>query len=116
MHRQTIKNRNLLKFATEKNRDFCYEIIKKAIVTSKSTAMELDQNTMCFVCPDWADKPVIKQCIENIFNAKVIDVRIINTKGRIKFFRGRKFTTNGYKKAIVRVNSIANMMVGFDER
>lgn len=116
MHRETIRKRNIANFVKEKNRAICYDIIEKALVTSKTTAMELDHNTMCFICPKWADRSLIRQCIEKIFNAKVLNVRIINTKGKLKFFRGKVYETTGYKKAIVRVESISQMMVGFDER
>jgi large subunit ribosomal protein L23 len=116
MHRTTVRKRNILRFVEEKNRAICYDIVKKALVTSKTTGMELDNNTMCFICPKWADRSLIKKCVENIFNAKVLNVRVINTKGKIKFFRGKKYETNGHKKAMVRVQSLQQMMVGFNEK
>lgn len=122
MHRETVRSRNLLKFITEQNRDICYDIIKKALITSKTTSMELDHNTMCFICPDWADKLMIKQSIENIFTtknkpAKVKSVRIIKTKGKLRVARGRVYQSTGYKKAMVRlVEPMAQIMGDFNEK
>ena len=93
MHRSTVKKRNIFRLVKEKNRDVCYDIIQRALVTSKTTDLELNNNTMCFICPKWADRSLVKKCIENIFNTKVIDVRIINTKGKLKLFRGKIYKT-----------------------
>ena len=82
------------------NRERMYDIIVAPVVTEKSTrGSEFDQVTFK-VRPD-ATKPEIKQAIEGLFNVKVKAVNTLNTKGKVKRFRGRPGRRSDVKKAIV---------------
>ena len=48
-----------------------------------------------------ADKPIIKEAVETLFNVKVKSVNTTITKGKVKRFRGKLGTRNDVKKAYV---------------
>ena len=76
-------------------------VIKRPIITEKSTVLSDEQNKYIFEVDKRANKPLVKKAIETIFNVKVESVNIINVKGkkkRLGRFEGRK---PNWKKAIV---------------
>ena len=77
-----------------------YDIIRKPLVTEKSTNLS-EQNKIVFKVPTNANKKNLKNNIEKIFKVNVTKINIINKKNRTKFTRGRKVRVKGYKKAIV---------------
>ncbi|MFN9115947.1 MAG: 50S ribosomal protein L23, partial [Bacteroidota bacterium] len=76
------------------------------VLTEKSVNYEMKYSTMTFFVHDNITKSHIKIAIEKFFETQVLGVRTLNTKGKLKNFRGRKFQTKGHKKAIVRVENI----------
>ncbi|MDF1794791.1 MAG: 50S ribosomal protein L23 [Thalassobaculaceae bacterium] len=77
-----------------------YELLRRPIVTEKSTrGSEFGQVT--FEVPVDAAKPEIKQAIERLFDVKVTAVNTILVKGKTKRFRGRPGRRSDYKKAVV---------------
>jgi large subunit ribosomal protein L23 len=54
------------------------------------------------VLPD-ANKGDVKKAVEKMFNVKVDSVRILNTKGKTKGFRGQAGRRQDWKKAYVRL-------------
>ncbi len=78
-----------------------YEIIKKPIVTEKSSLLKEQANTYVFEVQTSADKPTIKDSIEKLFNVKVGSVRTLIQRGKIKRFGKGMGRTKAVKKAIV---------------
>ncbi len=77
-----------------------YDVIVSPVITEKATNLS-DQNKVVFrVAPD-ATKPQIKEAVERLFDVKVTAVNTVVTKGKEKFFRGRKGRRADVKKAIV---------------
>jgi large subunit ribosomal protein L23 len=77
-----------------------YDIIRKPIITEKATACtELGKFT--FEVSPCANKIKVKNAIEAIFNVKVTQVNILNSKGKRKMFKGREGFRKGHRKAIV---------------
>lgn len=77
-----------------------YEVVRKPIVTEKSTLLS-EYNQVSFQVPLDASKPEIKLSIETLFKVKVTNVNTLRQKGKVKRTRGtvgRRVTT---KKAIV---------------
>ena len=77
-----------------------YDVIKSPVITEKATALS-EQNKVVFrVAPD-ATKPAIKEAVERLFDVKVVSVNTLVTKGKEKFFRGRRGRRSDVKKAVV---------------
>ncbi|MBL0318392.1 MAG: 50S ribosomal protein L23 [Alphaproteobacteria bacterium] len=77
-----------------------FDIIRSPIITEKSTALS-ELNKFAFkVSPD-ATKTGVKNAIQTLFKVEVQSVNILNVKGKVKLFRGRKGKRSDYKKAIV---------------
>ena len=77
-----------------------YDVIRRPIVTEKSTRAS-EANALVFEVAMEANKPLIKQAVEALFNVKVKAVNTVLTKGKIKRFRGRLGRRNDVKKAYV---------------
>ena len=79
-----------------------YQVLLAPVITEKAT-MGSEHNQVTFkVAPD-ATKPEIKAAVEGLFDVKVLGVNTLNTKGKVKRFRGRLGQRSGYKKAVVRL-------------
>jgi len=77
-----------------------YDVIRKPIITEKAT-MASENNAVVFEVAVSANKPLIKEAVESLFNVKVKAVNTTITKGKVKMFRGRKGTRKDVKKAYV---------------
>lgn len=76
------------------------EVIKRPIITEKSTALQSRQDYVFEVDPK-ATKNQIKQAVEKMFKVKVVDVNVMNVPGKLKAIGRRRVMTSGYKKAVV---------------
>ena len=80
-----------------------YDIIRRPIVTEKTTLQKDLYNQICFEVARDANRLEIKNAIEKIFNAKVRSVKTIQVKGKVKR-RGRIVgKRRDWKKANVRL-------------
>lgn len=77
-----------------------YDLIRKPIITEKAT-MASENGAVVFEVAMEANKPQIKQAVEELFGVKVKAVNTTITKGKHKRFRGRLGTRNDVKKAYV---------------
>ncbi len=77
-----------------------YDVIRRPVVTEKSTRAS-EANALVFEVAMDANKPLIKQAVEALFNVKVKAVNTVLTKGKVKRFRGRLGRRNDVKKAYV---------------
>lgn len=80
-----------------------YEILKRPIITEKSTLLQETGNKYVFEVDRRANKMLVKQAVEERFDVTVVDVRIINMKAKTRR-RGRRATAvrvGPWKKAIV---------------
>lgn len=76
------------------------DILKKPVVTEKSTSL-LQDNKYTFVVDPRANKTEIKQAVEKTFKVKVEKVNTMNVRGKIKRVRRIPGRTPDTKKAIV---------------
>ena len=91
-----------VKFSKPTERDFA--VIEKPVITEKSMNMMQNQNNvLVHVAPD-ANKTEVKLAFQRIFQVKVVDVAIVNVKGK-ETTRGTRYKghISGYKKAIVTI-------------
>jgi large subunit ribosomal protein L23 len=77
-----------------------YDVIRKPIITEKAT-MASEGNALVFEVDIAANKPLIKEAVETLFNVKVKAVNTTVTKGKVKRFRGKLGTRKDVKKAYV---------------
>ena len=82
-----------------------YEILKRPLVTEKSTVEKDERNKLCFEVDRRANKIQIKGAVEKIFKVNVLDVSTIRMKGKKKRV-GRHFTKlPDWKKAVVTIKA-----------
>jgi large subunit ribosomal protein L23 len=80
-----------------------YQILKRPLLTEKSTTQKEEMNKLFFEVDRRANKIEIKVAVEQIFKVDVLDVTTINVKGKRKRV-GRHFTeTSDWKKALVKI-------------
>ena len=77
-----------------------YDVIRKPIITEKST-MASENGAVVFEVSMDANKPQIKEAVENLFGVKVKAVNTTITKGKQKRFRGQLGKRKDVKKAYV---------------
>ena len=77
-----------------------YDVIRKPIITEKST-MASENNAVVFEVSMDATKPQIRDAIEAVFGVKVKAVNTAIHKGKVKRFRGQKGRRADTKKAYV---------------
>lgn len=78
-----------------------HQIIKRPLITEKSTAQKEQANQIAFVVDSRANKVEIRQAVERLFKVKVVKVNTMNMVGKKKRmgrFVGKK---PDWKKAIV---------------
>jgi large subunit ribosomal protein L23 len=92
-----------------------YEIIRRPLITEKSTALKETQHSLCFEVHKDATKPEIKKAVETLFGVKVKDVRVANVHGKVKRqgrYVGRR---PDWKKAYVVLKPGEKMIEFFDQ-
>ena len=77
-----------------------YDVIRKPIITEKST-MASENGAVVFEVAIDAAKPEIKAAVEGLFGVKVKAVNTTITKGKTKRFRGQLGKRKDVKKAYV---------------
>jgi len=77
-----------------------YAVIVGPHITEKSTLLS-DHNAVVFKVANTATKPQIKAAIEALFDVKVKNVNTLVQKGKTKKWKGRPYTRNDIKKAVV---------------
>ncbi len=85
---------------TTVSKERMYEVIRRPVVTEKST-LGSEHNQVTFVVPLDVTKPEIKAAIEDIFKVKVKAVNTLRQKGKVKRFRGQLGKRSDSKKAFV---------------
>ena len=82
-----------------------YAILKRPLITEKSTTEKDQRNKLFFEVDRRANKIEIKVAVEKIFKVNVLDVATIAVKGKRKRV-GRYFTQHqDWKKAIVTIKA-----------
>lgn len=77
-----------------------YDVVLAPVITEKST-MASEHNAVVFRVAGGASKPEIKAAVEALFNVSVTKVNTLVQKGKVKRWKGKPYTRNDVKKAIV---------------
>jgi len=78
-----------------------YDVIKRPLITEKATDLKEKCNQVVFEVDRRANKHLIKNAVESLFDVKVKEVRTMNFKGKTKRFGMTVGKRNDWKKAIV---------------
>lgn len=81
------------------------QVVKRPIVTEKSTQLGVNRGEYCFQVARWANKKDVKKAVEMFFGVKVDKVKTTITKGKTRKVArsNKKITRANWKKAIVKV-------------
>ncbi|MDR9484796.1 MULTISPECIES: 50S ribosomal protein L23 [Sediminimonas] len=77
-----------------------YDVIRQPVITEKAT-MASEAGAVVFEVAIDANKPQIKEAVEELFGVKVKAVNTTITKGKTKRFRGQAGRRKDVKKAYV---------------
>ena len=91
-----------------------HEVLRRPVITEKSTHLKDNQRTMTFKVARDANKSEIKEAVERIFKVKVESVRTASFHGKVRRqgrFSGRR---PDWKKAYVTLKK-GEKMVEFSE-
>jgi large subunit ribosomal protein L23 len=78
-----------------------YEVIRRPLITEKTTLLKEQTGVVCFEVHRDSTKPEIKKAVEALFGVKVDDVRVAVMHGKVKR-QGRWFGRRpDWKKAYV---------------
>lgn len=80
-----------------------YDIIKRPIITEKSSIQKETSNQITFEVDRGANRIEIKNAIERIFKVSVVGVRTIQVKGKVKRKGQILGKRRDIKKAIVKL-------------
>ena len=80
-----------------------FTVLRAPHLSEKSVRLKEVNQYVFEVAPD-ADKALVKAAVEAMFNVKVHSVNLANVKGKVKSFRQRAGSRNGWRKAYVRLH------------
>lgn len=92
-----------------------YEVIRRPLITEKSTNLKELQHTLCFEVHRDATKPEIKKAVESLFSVKVADVRVARMHGKVKRQGRYSGQRPDWKKAYVVLAKDQKMIEFFDQ-
>jgi large subunit ribosomal protein L23 len=90
------------------SRERMYDVVRKPIITEKST-MASEHGQVAFQVAIDATKPEIKAAVEGLFGVKVKAVNTLRQKGKVKMFRGKKGKRVNVKKAMITLEEGQNI-------
>lgn len=80
-----------------------YQVLKRPLVSEKSTKQKEQSNQIVFEVDRRANKVLVRNAVENIFKVQVIDVQVVNVKGKERRLGRNVGRKPDWKKAIVRL-------------
>lgn len=80
-------------------------IIKKPLITEKTTFASGELNRYAFQVAAGATKPQIKRAVEEIYNVRVLAVAVQNRPGKLRRYKYGYVTTAGTRRAIVKIHA-----------
>jgi len=81
-----------------------YDIIRRPIVTEKSTILKEGSNQYAFEVARDANKIEIAKAVEQLFKVKVLDVRVMNMEGKKRRIGKSSGKRPDWRKVIVKLS------------
>ena len=79
------------------------QIIRRPLVTEKSTILREEGNVIAFEVDPHANKIEVKKAVEELFKVKVEEVRLFNVRGKMKRMGRFVGKRRDWRKAYVRL-------------
>jgi large subunit ribosomal protein L23 len=79
------------------------QIIRRPLVTEKSTIVREERNVIAFEVDPNANKIQVKSAVEELFKVKVEEVRLFNVRGKMKRMGRFVGKRRDWRKAYVRL-------------
>lgn len=86
-----------------------YDVIKKPLITEKTTVEKDERNVIAFVVNRAANKIEIKAAVKQLFNAEVASVNTVNVAGKTKRTAKGVGKRSNWKKAYVTLKEGSNV-------
>ncbi len=86
-----------------------YDVIKKPVITEKSTLEKDARNVVTVSVNPSANKIQIKEAAEKLFNVEVKFVRTVNVAGKVKRVGRNIGKRSNWKKAYITLNAGSNI-------
>ena len=80
-----------------------YRIIRRPLITEKSTLQRELSNVIVFEVDTKANKIEVRRAVEALFNVKVAEVRLFNVKGKLKRLGRNVGRRPAWRKAYIRL-------------
>lgn len=80
-----------------------YDVIRRAIVTEKSTGQQETNNSFTFEVADAANKVEVKKAVETLFSVNVVSVNMVTMPAKRRRVFGRPGHVPAWKKAVVKL-------------
>lgn len=81
------------------------QIIRRPLVTEKSTIQREEGNVLSFEVDTKANKIQVKNAVEELFKVKVEEVRLFNVRGKMKRMGRWEGKRRDWRKAYVRLKA-----------
>ncbi len=80
-----------------------HTVIRMPLLSEKGDRLKEKQNKIILSVDTRANKTQVKSAVETVFKVKVIDVNMMNVKGKVKKIGLRKGKRPDWKKAVVTI-------------
>jgi len=91
------------------------QIVLRPIVTEKTADAKESTNTVCFQVARGANKIEVRKAVETLFGVKVVEVRVINVRGKQRRFGRYTGKRPDWRKAYVRLVAGEKTIEFFDQ-
>jgi large subunit ribosomal protein L23 len=78
-----------------------YNVVRRPLVTEKTSVLQGLRNQFSFEVADSANKLEVKKAIETLFSVKVVKVNMVSMPAKRRRVFGRPGHTPAWKKAVV---------------
>lgn len=78
-----------------------YDLIRRPLVTEKSSGLQGRCNQFCFEVACSANKVEVKKAVETLFSVKVLKVNMVRMPSKTRRAFGRPGETSPWKKAVI---------------
>jgi large subunit ribosomal protein L23 len=92
-----------------------FDVIRRPLLTEKSTLLKESQHTLVFEVHRDATKPEIKKAVETLFDTKVAGVRVARVHGKVKRQGRHAGRRPDWKKAFVVLKKGEKMVEFFEQ-
>ncbi len=80
-----------------------HKVIRRPLVTEKSTGQKETSNVIAFEVDPSANKIEVRRAVEDLFKVKVAEVRVFNVRGKMKRLGRSVGKRRDWRKAYVRL-------------